>query len=218
MASSLPVLIIGKSGSGKTSSLRNFKPDEVAVINVTRKRLPFKGSFDSFLETDDYNKVVAAIKSTKKKAIVIDDAGYLITNFFMRNHASAGGGNSVFAMYNQMADDFWKLIDIAGGLSDSEKIVYFMMHEDGDEMTGAKPKTIGKLLDEKVCIEGLFTVVLRAECTTDGEHVFHTKNNGSDVTKAPIGMFDKDDMPNDLREIDAQIRKFYDMPELKGVK
>lgn len=208
------VLIIGRSGSGKSASLRNFEHDEVAVVNVANKPLPFKGKFDSFLETDDYNKVVAAIKSTKKKVIVIDDAGYLITNYFMKNQA-ANSGNNVFAMYTQMAEDFWKLIRIASGLEDKEKIVYFMMHEEGDEINGVKPKTIGKMLDEKVCVEGMFTIVLRADCTADGEHVFHTKNNGQDVTKAPMGMFSADTIDNDLKAVDAAIRDFYEMPKLK---
>ena len=211
---SLPVLIIGRSGSGKSASLRNFKEDEVAVINVANKPLPFKGKFESFVSTDDYQKVVALIKSTKKKAIVVDDAGYLITNFFMKNQA-ANTGSNVFAMYTQMAEDFWKLIRISSALADEEKIVYFMMHEDGDEMTGVKPKTIGKMLDEKVCVEGMFTIVLRADCTSDGKHVFHTKNNGQDVTKAPMGMFEEDEIDNDLKAVDVKIREFYDM---KGTK
>ena len=191
-------MLIGKSGSGKSTSMRNFAKDELALINVNKKPLPFKGKFDSTLE---------------KKVIVIDDAGYLITNQFMMGHGE-NKGNAVFELYNSLADNFYKLIKFCQEKVADDKTVYFVMHEDKNDFGDIKPKTIGKLLDEKVCVEGLFTIVLRAECL-NGEYIFHTKTDGSDVTKTPMGMFEKETIENDLKAVDATIRDYYDLPQLK---
>lgn len=205
---SIPVLIIGASGTGKSTSLRNFSPDEVELINVEGKPLPFRNEFKP-LNTDSYREICKAMKATKKKAVVIDDAGYLITNSFMRGHSASGGGNSVFALYNQLADDFWKLIGFSKAL-EPDKIVYFMMHEDKKDDGTVKPKTIGKLLDEKVCLEGMFTIVLRS-AYEDGKYIFHTNTNGFDVCKTPIGMFETPDIENDLKMVDEKIREYYNL-------
>lgn len=212
------ILLLGKSGSGKSTSMRNFAHDELALINVNKKPLPFKGKFDSTLESTQYEQIEKAIFSTQKKVIVIDDAGYLITNQFMMGHGE-NKGNAVFELYNSLADNFYKLIKFCQEKVADDKTVYFVMHEDKNDFGDIKPKTIGKLLDEKVCVEGLFTIALRAECL-NGEYIFHTKTDGSDVTKAPLGMFDSDTVPNDLKAIDRIIREYYELPQLnkKGEK
>ncbi len=203
------VLIMGKSGSGKSASLRNFKPEDVDIINVIGKELPFKSAFKNVFQTDDYPTVLAAVKKSKKTAVVIDDAGYLITNEFMKKHSGTGGGNSVFTLYNDMADHFWSLITAVKELDAPGKIVYFIMHEDQNDTGAVKPKTIGRLLDEKVCVEGLFTIVLRAE--KDGDrYVFRTRTTGLDVTKTPMGMFEDEEIENDLAAVDATIRAYYE--------
>lgn len=207
------VMVIGKSGSGKSTSMRNFAKDELALINVNKKPLPFKGKFDSTLESTNYEQIEKAIFSTQKKVIVIDDAGYLITNQFMMGHGE-NKGNAVFELYNSLADNFYKLIKFCQEKVADDKTVYFVMHEDKNDFGDIKPKTIGKLLDEKVCVEGLFTIALRAECL-NGEYIFHTKTDGSDVTKAPLGLFDKETIPNDLRAVDIAIRNYYELPQLK---
>lgn len=207
------ILILGKSGSGKSTSMRNFAKDELALINVNKKPLPFKGKFDSTLESTNYEQIEKAIFSTQKKVIVIDDAGYLITNQFMMGHGE-NKGNAVFELYNSLADNFYKLIKFCQEKVADDKTVYFVMHEDKNDFGDIKPKTIGKLLDEKVCVEGLFTIALRAECL-NGEYVFHTKTDGSDVTKAPLGMFESETVPNDLKAVDATIRDYYELPQLK---
>lgn len=207
------ILILGKSGSGKSTSMRNFAKDELALINVNKKPLPFKGKFDSTLESTNYEQIEKAIFSTQKKVIVIDDAGYLITNQFMMGHGE-NKGNAVFELYNSLADNFYKLIKFCQERVADDKTVYFVMHEDKNDFGDIKPKTIGKLLDEKVCVEGLFTIALRAECL-NGEYIFHTKTDGSDVTKAPLGMFDTDTVPNDLKAVDRIIRDYYELPQLK---
>lgn len=210
------VLICGPSGSGKSTSMRNFAHDELALINVNKKPLPFRGKFDSTLETTNYEQIEKAVLSTQKKSIVIDDAGYLITHQFMNGHRE-NKGNAVFELYNDLADNFYRLIKLCQTRVPDDKIVYFVMHIDKNDFGESKPKTIGKLLDEKVCIEGLFTIVLGAECK-DGEYIFHTKTDGLDVTKTPMGLFESSEIENDLKMVDEKIRVYYDLPMLNNKK
>ena len=208
---SIPVLIIGKSGTGKSASMRNFKKEEIDVINVESKPLPFRNDFET-LNSDNYKDIARAIKNSKKNVVVVDDAGYLLTNNFMRGHASQGGGNAMFNFYNQLADDFWKLITFCKSL-DKDKIVYIVMHEQKNDFGDIKPKSIGKLLDEKVTIEGMFTIVLRS-VYHDGGYYFRTHTDGFDVAKSPINMFTEDEVANDLKLVDATIRDYYGLKEV----
>ena len=211
---SVPVLLIGKSGTGKSTSMRNFENDEIAVINVLGKQLPFKSKIKNIVTTDDYNKVIENIQKTSRKTIVIDDAGYLITNQFMRNHSKGGGGNAVFAVYNELADNFWKLVNAIKNI-DGGKTVYFVMHEDSDETGNVRPKTIGKLLDDKVCIEGMFTVAIRS-MFKDGKYIFRTKTDGNDIVKSPLGMFEEEEIDNDLKEVNKIIREYYELDKIES--
>ena len=200
---SVPILLIGKSGSGKSTSLRNFKKDEVAVINVLGKPLPFRSDIKA-VKLDDYANILNQIKLTKKNVIVIDDANYLITNEFMKNSSIKG-----YDKYNEMANHFFELINgiknIEGG-----KTVYLIMHEDVDDNGNVKPKTIGKLLDEKVNIQGMFTICIRA-MYENGKYIFRLKTNGQDCVKTPFGMFDTDEMENDLKAFDNVVREYYSL-------
>ena len=200
---SVPILLIGKSGSGKSTSLRNFKKDEVAVINVLGKPLPFRSDIKA-VKLDDYANILNQIKLTKKNIIVIDDANYLITNEFMKNSSIKG-----YDKYNEMANHFFELINgiknIEGG-----KTVYLIMHEDVDDNGNVKPKTIGKLLDEKVNIQGMFTICIRA-MFENGKYIFRLKTNGQDCVKTPFGMFNVDEMDNDLKAFDNVVREYYSL-------
>lgn len=210
----IPVLVIGKSGSGKSTALRNFDEKELALINVISKPLPFRKKFESTINTDDYQTILKAMYKTNKKAIAIDDAGYLITNQFMNNHSKVGGGNAVFNLYNDLGDKYWTLIEFVKNRLPEDKIVYFNMHEDKNDYGDIKPKTIGKLLDEKVCIEGMFTIVLR--CMNDNnKHYFSTQSNGCDVAKTPLEMFEDKEIDNDLKMVDTKIREYYELNQQK---
>lgn len=203
----IPVLIIGKSGSGKSASMRNCVGKSFSLINVLKKPLPFRGAIPT-IQTDDYNYITRAMQSSQAKSIVIDDAGYLITNHFMRGHSTAGKGNGVFALYNDLGDQYWKLVQFVVNNLPEDKIVYFMMHEDKNDFGDVRPKTIGKMLDEKVCLEGLFTIVLR--CITDGDrHLFITQSADGAVSKSPMGMFSELEIDNDLYMVDQTIREYY---------
>lgn len=207
----IPVLILGRSGSGKSASLRNFQPGEVGIVNVLGKPLPFRNKLQA-VQTDDYKKVYATITKAKTDCIVIDDAGYLMTNQFMRGHSSTGAGNSIFTFYNDLGDQFWHLVRYVVENLPPQRVVYFMMHEDKNDFGDVKPKTIGKMLDEKVCVEGMFTIVLRS-MLVNGKHVFRTQTDGMDVCKTPIGMFDADEIDNDLKMVDNAIREYYYLNE-----
>ena len=176
------------------------------MVNVLNKPLPFKGKIPSIV-SDDYGQVMKSLAGSKAKSIVVDDAGYLITNYFMRNHSSKGAGNAIFSMYNTIADNFWNLIEFIKKLP-ADKIVYVMMHEDVNDFGDIKPKTIGKMLDEKICLEGMFTIVLRC-VQENGKHLFITQAEGGAVSKSPMGMFEDLEIDNDLLMVDKTIREYY---------
>lgn len=202
----LPVLIIGKSGSGKSASLRNCQ--DFAVFNVIGKPLPFRDQPKTMV-TDDYGIITKGFARCKATSIVIDDAGYLMTNQFMRGHSTQGAGNAIYSFYNSVGDNFWNLIESIKKLP-PEKIVYVIMHTDVDENGNIKPKSIGKMLDEKVCLEGLFTIVIHCKYE-DGKHIFCTHTDGRDVAKTPIGMFEENEIDNDLKMVDKTIREYYNI-------
>jgi len=212
----IPVLVIGKSGSGKSTSLRNFGEKEIGLINVSRKPLPFKKKFESTVNTDDYETIIKCLSKTAKNSIIIDDAGYLIVNMFMRGHSNAGTGNAVFGFYNKVGDSFWSLVEFVKSLP-ANKIVYFFMHEDKNDFGDVKPKTIGKLLDEKVCLEGMFTVVLRALKTND-KYIFRTQSDGMDICKSPMQMFEELEIDNDLKLVDKTVRDYWEISDKEEKK
>lgn len=202
----IPVLIIGKSGAGKSASLRNLPTMGTVVVNVLGKPLPFRSDLD-VIYCDDYNKIAASIARGQFERCIIDDAGYLITNQFMRNHAATGGGNAVYQLYNDLADRYWNLVRTIQTTPGTAR-VYLMMHEEKTDMGDVKPKTIGRLLDEKVCLEGMFTICLRA-IVNNGKHVFRTTSDGFDTAKSPMGMFTDDEIDNDLAAVDDAIVEYY---------
>lgn len=208
-------MIMGKSGTGKSRSLKSCVGKDFGVIRVLNKPLPFRGKLSGNV-CHDYQKIKAAIKSPQwPKSIVIDDAGYLITGQFMDGRNTTGKGNAVFSLYNQMADDFYRLIQ-AVLEAPEDRIVYIIMHEDTNEFGDIKPKTIGKLLDEKVCLEGMFTVVLRS---VKGEkYAFITQSRDGAVSKAPDDMFPEVEIDNDLFYVDNVIREYYGIENPKNQK
>jgi hypothetical protein len=205
----LGVLVIGESGSGKTYSMRNLPPAETAFINVQSKPIPFKKTGD-FLEVkaDAYanikNAMLKAGDSDKVKYIVIDDVQYVMANEFMRRSSEKG-----FDKFTEIAHQIWDLINTVGQLPD-DKIVYFLSHEEDGAAGKVKMKTIGKLLDEKITVEGMFTIVLRA-VKREGKHLFLTATDGYDTVKSPPEMFSDEQIDNDLKIVDDSIREFYGM-------
>lgn len=210
----IPVLIIGKSGSGKSASMKGCVGKDFNLIRVLNKPLPFRGKINGWV-TDDYQTVFKALRCAPAKSIVIDDAGYLITNYFMKNHSVKGKGNDVFGLYNILGDNFWNLIEYIINQVPADKIVYVIMHEDVDDAGNIKAKTIGKLLDEKICLEGMFTIVLRC-VNNPTEHKFITQSDGTAISKSPEGMFEDIEIPNDLLYVDNKIREYYEITNEKN--
>ena len=203
------VLIYGKSGTGKSTSLESFAEDEIFLINVIGKRLPFRKKFKYVTITDDAEKIKRAMTKVPDniKSIVIDDAGYLMTNQFMAGHSGDKSGGNTFDLFNKIADNFWSLINAIKALPE-DKIVYLTMHEDTNDFGEKRLRTIGKLLNEKVCIEGMCSIVLRSE-TVGGKYYFVTQNEGNDISKSPKGMFESIRIPNDLKAVDTAIREYW---------
>lgn len=199
----IKVLILGESGTGKSTSLRNFTKDELFLVNVANKTLPFKGKFES-VNGDSYREIKKAIANTNKKSIVIDDSQYLMANEFMRRATEKG-----FDKFTEIAQNYWELIQAVDKLPE-DTITYIISHVDKDQNGNEKIKTIGRLLDEKITIEGMFTIVLKTTIQ-DGKYYFQTQNSGHDTCKSPIGLFDNFLIPNDLKEVDKLIRNYYEL-------
>lgn len=197
-----PIMIMGESGTGKSTSMRNFKPGELSIVNVSKKLLPFKNELPQ-LKTDNYEEIKKALKASQSKSIVIDDSTYLMTNEYMRTAKTQG-----YQKFTDMALHFWQLIQFVNNELPEDKIVYFMGHIERDQNGNEKFKTIGKMLDEKITLEGLFTIVLKTH-VQDRKYLFQTNTNGQDTVKTPFGMFESMFIENDLKLVDATIRSFY---------
>lgn len=210
----LPVLVIGRSGSGKTYSLKNFKPEEVGIISVEKGRLPFKSDlkvvrvkkFDSAdaspaqINVARYQWIKLMIEKSKTKSVVIDDSQYLLANELFDRANEKG-----YEKFTNMAANFRDLIHFVNELEDENKIVYFLHHSELDADGREKVKTIGKMLDEKLSVEGCFDVVIFCQ-----DNKFFTQSNGQSVAKTPEGMFELE-IPNDLKFVDSTIREYYGM-------
>ena len=205
------VLIMGESGSGKSASLRNFAPNEISVFNVTSKPLPFKQGKTKIPKIDNatYTDIANALANPNKRAYVIDDAGYLLS-FEMFKRANETG----YSKFTDMAKNFFDMLDFINTKLPNDIIVYITMRtEDDSEMHRVKVKTIGKMLDQNLKIEGLFSIVLRAVQTEDG-YKFVTRDDMVSTAKSPIGMWEEDMIDNDLKAVDTTIREYYDMKPL----
>lgn len=204
------ILIYGKSGSGKSRSLINFGEKEIALIKCEAKRLPMQKDFKYQMVSTDINEIMPTLKNMPCKVAVIDDFTYLMTKMFMEGHRSG----DQFKLYNNIADTVYCFIEWCKQGLPEDVIVYLIMHEDPVPETGdIKLRTIGKLLDQKVSIEGMVTVALRC-IVKAGQHIFVTQSDGSDVSKSPEGMFELE-IPNDLKAVDIRVREYWGIREEK---
>ena len=201
----IPVLILGESGSGKSTSLRNFKPDELVVYNVAGKPLPFKNGA-KFHKADNvsYSTIMSNMAKGNFKCYVIDDSQYLLS-FEMFNRTAESG----YTKFTEIAKHFYDLIQFVIRRTPADCLVYFLHHIEvvNDK---AKAKTVGKMLDEKLTVEGLFSIVLMAQ-NKDGQHVFLTQSDGSNTVKTPMEMFADAEIDNDLKMVDETIREYYNL-------
>ena len=199
----LPVLILGPSGSGKSTSMRNFEPGEIGIFNVASKPLPFRKKLPK-LNNAGYKQIIAGLSKPKLKTYVIDDSQYLMA-FQMFDKAKEVGYNK----FTDIALDFRNLIQfIITGVPD-DVIVFFLHHTEETETGKIKAKTIGKMVDNQLTLEGLFSIVLL--CETDGQaHKFITQSDGYTTAKSPMDMFPLE-IDNDLKLVDKTIREYYEL-------
>ena len=205
----LPVLILGESGSGKSTSLRNFNKDELVIYNVAGKPLPFRGG-TQLLRADNvsYNTIMQNMSKKKFRCYVIDDSQYLLAFELFGRVAE-----KTYDKFTEMAVHFYDLIQFVIRQMPPDCIVYFLHHT--DDIDGkVKAKTVGKMLNEKLTVEGLFSIVLMAK-NLDGRYIFRTHSDGRDTVKTPMDMFEPDEIDNDLKAVDTAIREYYGMKGLK---
>lgn len=197
----IPVLILGESGTGKSASLRNFKANEIGIINVAKKPLPFKSDIKPF-NSDNYMDIDTVLKKAKAKTIVIDDAQYLQANELMRRAKETG-----FQKFTDIALNLWALFQTVVNELPADTIVYFLAHIESDANGKERFKTVGKMTDN-YSVEGMATICLKT-VVQDGNYYFSTRNSGYDTVKTPIGMFDDALIENDLKAVDGVIRGYY---------
>lgn len=201
----IPVLILGESGSGKSASLRNFNENEVGIFNVAGKPLPFRKKLNK-IDNSKYTDIAGSLKLNKLKTYVIDDSQYLIA-FEMFDKAKDTGYNK----FTDVALHFRNLIDFIIKGTPNDVIVYFLHHTETTDTGKIKAKTSGKMLDNQLTLEGLFSIVLL--CKTDGkEHYFETQSDGFTTCKSPMEMFELK-IDNDLKMVDTTIREYYELNE-----
>ena len=200
----IAVLVIGESGSGKTASLRNFLEDEVSVLNVASKPLPFKNKNKiKMANKATYSMIKGAVSSGRTPSYVIDDAQYLMA-FESFDKANETG----YGKFTIMAKNYEEMLRYIQEETDPNVIVYVLQHIDKDEDGKVKAKTLGKMLDQQLTVEGLFSIVLLAQ--TDGKrHYFITQSDGTNPCKSPMEMFDDVEIDNDLKMVDNTIREYY---------
>lgn len=220
----LPVAIIGNSGAGKSYSTKTFEKGEICIISAEKGRLPYKSDIkpikipSSFsneeinsyaqLNAAKYSWIQMAIRTSPYKSIVLDDSQYILSGEFFDRAKEKG-----YDKFTDIAANFRNLIHFINELQDDSKIVYFLHHCETDANGREKIKTIGKMLDEKLTVEGCFDVVLYCS-----DYKFYTQSNGQSTAKTPEGMFAELEIPNDLKAVDTAIREYYGMAELKAVE
>lgn len=206
------VLIMGESGTGKSTSLRNCDPATTAVVNPVGKPLPFKNHFEMLNNETDARKIVKYMKeqcAAGKKLLVVDDFQYILAVPYMNRIKETG-----WDKYNDFGANYFEIIDCCKYLPDDVVVVY-MTHLETLDNGLTTVKLIGKLLREKITIEGLFTVVLRTG-VNEAKYYFYTQNSGKDTVKSPLGMFPAYAIENDLNYVVDKIRNYYELGDYKS--
>jgi len=196
------VLVLGQSGTGKSTSLRNFKEGEIGIFNVASKPLPFKNG-PKTVNGPNYDLIMKKLEENSLRTYAIDDSQYLMA-FEEFSKAKVSG----YGKFTEIALNFYNLVQCAIMSTTPDTIVYFLHHTDTDDTGKVKAKTVGKMIDTKLTLEGLFSVVLLAG--TDGnEYWFETQSNGMTTAKSPLGLFEEKRIPNDLKLVDEKIREYW---------
>ena len=198
----IPVLILGESGSGKSTSLRNFEQEEIGIFNVASKPLPFRKKLPT-RNGATYASITKALSHPNGRTYAIDDSQALMA-FALFNKAKETG----YGKFTDIALDFYNLLQFIIQKTPSDCIVYFLHHTETSDTGKIKAKTVGKMLDNQLTVEGLFSIVLLAR--TDGiRHYFETQSDGFTTAKSPMDMFPQREIDNDLKVVDSAIREYW---------
>lgn len=203
----IPILVLGESGSGKSASMRNFDNGEVGILNVASKPLPFRKKLTK-ADGVSYEQIASLLSKNQMNCYVIDDSQYLMCFEAFEKAKEVGYGK-----FTDIALNFRNLLDYVIRNTSSDTIVYFMHHIDVSDTGKIKAKTIGKMLDSQLTLEGLFSVVLMAEAS-DGKYKFVTQSDGTTTCKSPMEMFDLE-IDNDLKFVDDTIRDYWGLAARK---
>lgn len=219
------VLIIGESGTGKSTAIRNLDPKTTFIINILDKPLPFRGYKSSYKPisgwsdkegnyffSDDWQRIIRCIQMVDKErpeitTLILDDAQYLMANEYMRRAKEVG-----YAKFVELAQHVWTVINTLNSCR-SDLFTFVLSHNETDQNGKSKCKTIGKMLDEKITLEGMFTIVFHS-LVMDKQYKFLTQNDGYHVAKSPLGMFSTEMIDNDLLPI-IEIMKSYMNEDIK---
>lgn len=207
---SIATLILGQSGTGKSTSLRNLNPEDVLLIQVVKKPLPFRSANWKYLSkdggsiyvSDNPEIIIKRMQQTTRPIIIIDDYQYVMANEYMRRSAETG-----FNKFTEIGRKTWDVFTEATKLADDKRI-YILSHTEEAESGRTKMKTIGKMLDEKITLEGMVSICLQTAIVNE-QHIFMTKNNGQNTVKSPIGLFESEHIDNDLNAVDKAICEYY---------
>lgn len=195
---------MGESGSGKSASLRNFKKEDVGIFNVASKPLPFRNTNGLItVNKATYNMIKSAVVTPNRLSYVVDDAQYLMA-FESFDKANVTG----YTKFTEMAKNYEEMLRVIQEDTSPDTIVYVMQHIETDDNGKVKAKTLGKMLDQQLTVEGLFSIVLLAKAD-EKRHCFITQSDGTNPCKSPMGMFDNIEIDNDLKMVDDTIREYY---------
>lgn len=219
------IALVGNSGSGKSTSIRTLNPAETFIINVASKPLPFKGwkakytvwnkdnPNGNFINTSDVERISKILdyieaKRPEIKNIVLDDSQYLMA-FEAMDRAKEKG----FEKFTDIAQKFYSILKASISMRDDLNIIVSCHSENiGDGLNPIyKIKTIGKMIDNVITIEGLFTYVLFTHIESDnGTNSYHfiTQSDGTTTAKTPLDCFDSILIPNDLQYVINKIEEF----------
>ena len=221
------ILIIGESGSGKSTSLENLDPNSTFIINVAKKPMPFRGWKNSYsklskdnpqgnyIESDNHATMVQTMKHISDnmpniKTVVVDDFQYLMANEYMRRANERG-----FDKFTDIGLHAWEVTNSGKNMRDDMTFVMIGHAEQSMDLSGnrrLKFKTVGKLVDNVITMEGLFTVVLFTDVSKDLEgntaYTFITQSDGTTTAKSPRGMFKELNIPNDIKDVITKIDEY----------
>lgn len=200
----IPVLILGESGSGKSTSLRNFEPGEIGIFNVASKPLPFQKRLPT-ADGATYDDITRIISKSSLKSFAVDDAQFLMSDQYFDNINTKDN----YGLFKSIGCNFRNLIKFVNEGTPPDVIVYFLQHVELSPTGIVKAKTMGKLLDEKDTIEGRCAIVLLC-CAEKDRHYFQTQSNGISTAKSPMEMFPPE-IDNDLKLVDTTIREYWGM-------